>query len=164
MRITFFFALACWISASALAQTAAPAGDPQGMASRALAGDPGSATFAVWRDGHLATAAAQNAAPKAPLASGSGLTAVLPLFEIGSISKVFTGLLLAQAVERGDLVLDDTLGGLLHGEVKFSSPAVAAITLRQLITHSSCLPRQFGELGQCVCHRCRLDGCTLPGK
>lgn len=144
MRSTFFFALVCWISASAPAQTAAPASDPQGMASRALAGDPGSAAFAVWRDGHLVTATAQNAAPGAPLASGA--TAVLPLFEIGSISKVFTGLLLAQAVERADLVLDDTLGGLLHGEVKFSSPAVAAITLRQLITHSSCLPRQFGPL------------------
>ncbi|NUA27696.1 hypothetical protein FCJ59_12985 [Cupriavidus basilensis] len=29
--------------------------------------------------------------------------AAQPFFEIGSISKVFTGLLLAQAVERGDL-------------------------------------------------------------
>ncbi len=150
MRTTFLFALACWISAGALAQTAASAasaaseGDLQGMASRALAGDPGSATFAVWRGGHLVTATAHNAAPGLPLPTGSAATA--PLYEIGSISKVFTGLLLAQAVERGDLALDDTLGGLLRGEVDFSSPAVAAINLRQLITHSSCLPRQFGQL------------------
>ena len=63
------------------------------------------------------------------------------LFEIGSIPKVFTGLLLAQAVEKGDLSLDDSLGKLLAGTVSFQSPATSAITLRQLITHSSCLPR-----------------------
>ena len=63
------------------------------------------------------------------------------LFEIGSISKVFTGLLLAQAVEKGELSLDDSLGKLLAGTVSFQSSATAAISLRQLITHSSCLPR-----------------------
>ena len=63
------------------------------------------------------------------------------LFEIGSITKVFTGLLLAQAVEKGDLSLDDSLGKLLAGTVSFQSSATAAISLRQLITHSSCLPR-----------------------
>jgi serine-type D-Ala-D-Ala carboxypeptidase/endopeptidase len=63
------------------------------------------------------------------------------LFEIGSITKVFTGYLLAKAVENGDLALDDTLGKLLAGTVNFQSPATAAITLKQLVTHSSCLPR-----------------------
>jgi D-alanyl-D-alanine-carboxypeptidase/D-alanyl-D-alanine-endopeptidase len=63
---------------------------------------------------------------------------------------VFTGLLLAQAVERGDLRLDDRLGDVLAGRVVFSSPAVTSITLRQLVTHSSCLPRlppDFSEAG-----------------
>jgi serine-type D-Ala-D-Ala carboxypeptidase/endopeptidase len=63
------------------------------------------------------------------------------LFEIGSITKIFTGLLLAQAVEKGDVSLDDSLGKLLASTVKFQSSETAAITLRQLITHSSCLPR-----------------------
>ncbi len=63
-----------------------------------------------------------------------------PLFEIGSVTKVFTGLLLAQAVEKGDLSLDDHLARLLPGKT-IDSPAVAAITLRQLVTHTSCLPR-----------------------
>ncbi|WP_093439251.1 serine hydrolase [Variovorax sp. 770b2] len=62
-----------------------------------------------------------------------------PLYEIGSISKVFTGLLLAQSVERGDLALDDNLGALLRGKAALS-PEVSAITLRRLITHSACLP------------------------
>ncbi|MEO7938891.1 MAG: serine hydrolase, partial [Burkholderiaceae bacterium] len=56
------------------------------------------------------------------------------------------GLLLAQAVERGDLSLDDTVGKLLQGKITLVSPRVANITLRQLITHSACLPRQFGVL------------------
>ena len=49
--------------------------------------------------------------------------------------------MLAQAVERGDLALDDNLGTLLQGKVTLTSPEVASITLRQLITHSSCLAR-----------------------
>jgi D-alanyl-D-alanine-carboxypeptidase/D-alanyl-D-alanine-endopeptidase len=107
----------------------------------------GQAAVGIWRDGkaHEARVQAGDATPAA--APGSGAP---PLFEIGSISKVFTGLLLAQAVERGDLGLDDRLGDVLTGKVAFSSPAVASITLRQLVTHSSCLPRlppDFREAG-----------------
>lgn len=60
-------------------------------------------------------------------------------FEIGSISKVFTGLLLAHAVHDGKLALDDTLAERLP--VEFTAPGVGAITLLQLATHTSCLPR-----------------------
>lgn len=104
--------------------------DPNLIAAKALGNKAGYAVAGVWRDGAASYgAAAQDGKPLAQ-----------PLFEIGSISKVFTGLLLAQAVERGDLSLDDTLGQLLKGEVTLS-PEVAAVTLRQLVTHSSCLPR-----------------------
>jgi serine-type D-Ala-D-Ala carboxypeptidase/endopeptidase len=61
------------------------------------------------------------------------------VFEIGSISKVFTGILLAQAVQEGKLALSDTLGKRLPVEPE--SAAVAGITLQQLATHTSCLPR-----------------------
>ncbi|HEY2739013.1 MAG TPA: serine hydrolase [Thermoanaerobaculia bacterium] len=60
------------------------------------------------------------------------------LFEIGSISKVFTGILLADAVLDGKLSLDDSLAKRLP--VKFADPATGAVTLRQLATHTSCLP------------------------
>lgn len=138
--------LAWFVAASALAQSAAPAAAPdlQAMAVRALAGDPGSASVAVWRDGQMTHGSAFSAGPGATTTSDPATAT--PLYEIGSISKVFTGLLLAQAVEAGDLALGDTLGGLLRGEVAFAAPEVAAITLRQLVTHSSCLPRQFGDL------------------
>ena len=61
------------------------------------------------------------------------------LFEIGSISKVFTGILLADAVAAGKLGLDDTLAARLP--VKFDHSSTGAVTLKQLATHTSCLPR-----------------------
>jgi CubicO group peptidase (beta-lactamase class C family) len=60
------------------------------------------------------------------------------LFEIGSITKVFTGILVAEAVLDGKLSLDDTLAQRLP--VKFGNAATGALTLRQLATHTSCLP------------------------
>src|SRR5215210_4711460 len=56
------------------------------------------------------------------------------IFEIGSISKVFTGILLADAVQAGKLGLDDTLSERLP--VKFADPAAGAVTLKQLATHT----------------------------
>jgi D-alanyl-D-alanine-carboxypeptidase/D-alanyl-D-alanine-endopeptidase len=69
------------------------------------------------------------------------------LFEIGSISKVFTGLLLADAVESGKLGLDTTLSDLLGKEQKFADPKVGKITLRQLATHTSGLSRLPDNIG-----------------
>jgi CubicO group peptidase (beta-lactamase class C family) len=108
------------------------------LAHQALGTQPGMAVAAVWREGRASFAGVSTGAGvAAPVTSGPDAT----LFEIGSISKVFTGLLLAQAVEAGDLHLDDTLGQVLHDKVRFTHADVAAITLRQLVTHTSCLPR-----------------------
>jgi D-alanyl-D-alanine-carboxypeptidase/D-alanyl-D-alanine-endopeptidase len=69
------------------------------------------------------------------------------IFEIGSISKVFTGLLLAEAVESGKLPLDATLADLLGPDQKFADPKVGKITLHQLATHTSGLPRLPDNMG-----------------
>ena len=66
------------------------------------------------------------------------------IFEIGSISKVFTGILLADAVQSGKLGLDDTLAQRLP--VKLAYPDTGAVTLKQLATHTSCLPRLPGNM------------------
>ncbi|WP_285041119.1 serine hydrolase domain-containing protein [Plantibacter sp. LMC-P-059a] len=58
-------------------------------------------------------------------------------FEIGSVSKAFTGLLLADAIERGEVTPDTTLGELLE----LGDAPAAEVTLEQLATHSSGLPR-----------------------
>ena len=57
-------------------------------------------------------------------------------FEIGSITKVLTGELLAIAVERGEVSLDDTLGEHLD----LGDAPVASVPLVQLATHHSGLP------------------------
>ncbi|UGQ11462.1 beta-lactamase family protein [Yinghuangia sp. ASG 101] len=58
-------------------------------------------------------------------------------FEIGSIAKAVTGLLYADALTRGEIDADTSLGDLLPlGDV----PA-AHVTLRSLTTHRSGLPR-----------------------
>jgi CubicO group peptidase (beta-lactamase class C family) len=63
------------------------------------------------------------------------------IFEVGSIAKVFTGLLLAQAVVEHRVALGDPIGRYLPANLALA-PAVAAITLEQLATHTAGLPRE----------------------
>lgn len=63
------------------------------------------------------------------------------LFEIGSISKTFTGLLLADAVMRSEVRLDQPVSELLGAGSKTPSRGGREITLEQLSTHRSGLPR-----------------------
>jgi CubicO group peptidase (beta-lactamase class C family) len=58
-------------------------------------------------------------------------------FEIGSVSKAFTGLLLADAIERGEVTPETRLGDLLE----LGDAPAADVTLAQLATHTSGLPR-----------------------
>ena len=63
------------------------------------------------------------------------------VFEIGSVSKVFTSLLLALAVEKGEVKLDDPVAKYLPPEAKVPSRGGRQITLLDLSTHHSGLPR-----------------------
>ena len=67
------------------------------------------------------------------------------LFEIGSITKVFTGILLAEMVERGEVRLEDPVQALLPKDVKVPSRNGRQIRLVDLVTHSSGLPRMPGN-------------------
>ncbi|WP_165251509.1 serine hydrolase [Paludisphaera soli] len=75
-------------------------------------------------------------------ARGSG---VVPdgstVFEIGSITKVFTALLLAEAAGRGEVRLDQPVGELLPAGVRAPDYRGEPITLAQLAQHASSLPR-----------------------
>jgi CubicO group peptidase (beta-lactamase class C family) len=62
------------------------------------------------------------------------------LFEIGSVAKPITALLLAEAVERGDLSLEDPIDGDLPPSVTPPSQAGFSIRYRHLATHTSGLP------------------------
>ncbi len=63
------------------------------------------------------------------------------LFEIGSITKTFTSLLLADMVLKGEVELDTSVQSLLPEGVKMPTRSGKEITLRHLATHSSGLPR-----------------------
>lgn len=62
------------------------------------------------------------------------------VFQIGSVTKLFTALLLQRLCDEGVVSLDATLGELLGGSMPLS-PSVEAVTLRQLVTHTSGFPR-----------------------
>ena len=63
------------------------------------------------------------------------------VFEIGSISKVFTGLLLADMAARGEVALSDPVQSLLGDSMSVPKRGDRQITLEDLATHASGLPR-----------------------
>jgi D-alanyl-D-alanine-carboxypeptidase/D-alanyl-D-alanine-endopeptidase len=64
------------------------------------------------------------------------------VFEIGSITKVFTTLVLADMVERGEVALDDAVASSLPAGVTTPERGGRRITLIDLATHASGLPRR----------------------
>ena len=62
------------------------------------------------------------------------------LYEIGSISKVFTSLLLAEAVESGELKLDDPIDSVMTELVKKNPQVGHSMTFLHLSHHVSGLP------------------------
>lgn len=68
------------------------------------------------------------------------------VFEIGSITKTFTGLLLQDMVERGQMNLDDPVSKYLPASVNVPTYHGRQITLLQLATHTSGLPDSPGNL------------------
>jgi serine-type D-Ala-D-Ala carboxypeptidase/endopeptidase len=128
-------AAACIVAA---AQGVPPDRNPALIAEAVLGPLPGVAAVGVLRNGRAEVAVRRRDGAGQPLQVVSGAE---PLFEIGSISKVFTGLLVAQRVEAGGLRLDDSLGNLLEGRVDFRYDTASKITVRQLLTHASCMRR-----------------------
>ncbi len=63
------------------------------------------------------------------------------VFEIGSITKVFTALLLADMAERGEVALTDPVSKYLPKDVKMPERNGHVIRLEDLATHTSGLPR-----------------------
>jgi CubicO group peptidase (beta-lactamase class C family) len=63
------------------------------------------------------------------------------IFEIGSVTKVFTALLLQDMVERGEMKLDDPVQKYLPATIKMPTYHGKQITLLHLATHTSALPR-----------------------
>ena len=63
------------------------------------------------------------------------------MFEIGSVTKVFTSLLLSEMVQHGEVALNDAVAKYLPASVKVPQRDGKQITLLDLATHTSGLPR-----------------------
>lgn len=131
------------LPALACAQPTSAAQHPGRIAEAVLGELPGVVSVGVMRGGQVEVAVRRRERTGQAMESVdvTRQPAAEPIFEIGSISKVFTGLLAAQAVDRGELRLDETIGALLQGRVAFRYETVSTIQLRHLLTHTGCLKR-----------------------
>jgi serine-type D-Ala-D-Ala carboxypeptidase/endopeptidase len=68
------------------------------------------------------------------------------LFEIGSVTKTFVGLLLAVAEEKGEAKLDDPVEKFLPDGIKLRDSEDKPIRMVDLATHRSGLPRLAGNM------------------
>jgi len=69
------------------------------------------------------------------------------MFRIGSVTKQFTAALVMRMVERGKLSLDDTLDKFVPQFPLHTSPAGRAVTVRQLLNHTSGIP-SYTDVGE----------------
>ncbi|MCB9850904.1 MAG: beta-lactamase family protein [Phycisphaerales bacterium] len=68
------------------------------------------------------------------------------IYEIGSITKVFTALLLADMANKAEVGLDDAIDGYFPNGITPPKRDGKSITLRNLAQHASSLPRLPGNL------------------
>jgi D-alanyl-D-alanine-carboxypeptidase/D-alanyl-D-alanine-endopeptidase len=68
------------------------------------------------------------------------------VFEIGSITKLFTSLLLADMIKKGEVALNDPLSKYLPSTVRVPEHNGHIITLPDLSRHTSGLPREASSV------------------
>jgi CubicO group peptidase (beta-lactamase class C family) len=90
------------------------------------------ATLGIWSDGQevLAACGVLNSATQVPVTPDS-------LFQIGSITKIWTATMIMQLVEEGLLSLDTTVAEALPGVRIGPSDAGGQVTVQHLLTHTS---------------------------
>jgi CubicO group peptidase (beta-lactamase class C family) len=100
-------------------------------------GVPG-AVLAVWTDGALSEVAAGvcNIETKVPVTPDT-------LFQIGSITKLYTAALCLQLVEEGKLDLDQPIRSVLPDFAVSDEEVAALLTLRHLLNHTSGIDGDF---------------------
>ncbi len=137
------------IPTTALAQTATPQPAPQLPANWNL---PSDAEVAALIDARIAQrrgagivvglldGTSGRIVARGPAGAGAAFDG-RTIFEIGSISKVFTALILADMVSKGEVALDDPAEKYLPAGVKMPERGGRKITLLDLATQTSGLPR-----------------------
>ncbi len=102
-------------------------------------GIPGAAVL-IYKDGKIDQYlfGVMNKKTRAPVKSTT-------IFELGSITKTFSGLLLAQNVSNGKIHLDDKLASYMDNNDQFSD-SFKQVTLLQLATYTSSLPFNLQDI------------------
>ena len=92
--------------------------------------------------------------------AGDESSAITPdtRFNLGSASKMFTAVAIGQLIDAGKLHLDDHVGAFVDG----LQPETRAVTIRQLLTHSSGLGDFFKPENMAVMLRARTASDLLP--
>ncbi len=98
---------------------------------------------------------------------GTGVgTTVDSLFQIGSISKVYTATLVAQLAEEGELDLDAAVVSVLPEFAVADGEATKSVTVRQLLNHTSGIDGDFfhdtGRGDDCVARY--VEACSGLGQ
>jgi len=128
-----FVALVLSLGFSASAVAAPGPADVQRGLQRLVAatGGPPGAIATMYRDGHLTVLRAGRADVKRP-----GAPKPTDHMRIASVAKAFNGAVALHLVDEGRLGLEDTIGQRLSG----MPAAWAAVTVRQMLNHTSGLP------------------------
>jgi CubicO group peptidase (beta-lactamase class C family) len=141
---SFVFVLAAAVEATAAPAARLPSDAVVGRILRERVGsasDRGIVVALLDSDGPRIVACGKSGNPESPDLDGQ------TVFEIGSITKTFTATLLADAVGSGTAGFDWPVGRLLSPNVRVPSRAGRPITLGDLATQTSGLPRLPGNLG-----------------
>jgi CubicO group peptidase (beta-lactamase class C family) len=90
------------------------------------------ATLGIWFDGQevLAAHGVLNDATQVPVTADS-------LFQVGSITKIWTTTMIMQLIEEGLLSLDTTVADALPGIRLGTADVGGQVTIRHLLTHTS---------------------------
>src|SRR6202167_3496080 len=90
------------------------------------------ATLGIWSDEQevLAACGVLNSATQVPVTPDS-------LFQIGSITKIWTATMIMQLIEEGLLALDTTVADALPGIRLGPSDVGGQVTVQHLLTHTS---------------------------
>ena len=110
------------------------------LSERAAKVGPNAAIVFGWVDASGARVVVEGKGPGNKPLDGSSV------FEIGSASKVFTCVALADMVKKGEVKLEDPVAKYLPKSVRMPSRGGKQITLADLATHTSGLPRMPGNV------------------
>lgn len=161
LKMHALITLVMFLSNACLAQSPVRDLKSAEVAAAALGSLPGVAAVGVLSGERIEIAVVHRDSPGESLNTMDLSRKSEPLFEIGSVTKIFTGLLVAQRVEAGLLRLDQTVGELLPN-IKFTDERTKSITIQQLLSHTSCFrawaraPDREGVVKQLMYDRERL--------